>query len=83
MAEEIQKVVELINELINDDSTNRNIKDSLEEVIEILSGDEDATVKIHNALLELEEITESKSMESYTRSAIFNIISILESMNGS
>ena len=68
--DEIQDIVEVINEIIDDD------------VIQILLGDENVTVKIHNALQALEELSENKSMESFTRSAIFNIVSMLESLNG-
>jgi len=80
--DEIQDIVEVINEIIDDDTTNKNIKESLEDVIQILLGDENVTVKIHNALQALEELSENKSMESFTRSAIFNIVSMLESLNG-
>jgi len=77
---EIQEVVEVIVEIIDDDSTNKNIKESLSKVINILKQEEDLIVKIHNALQELEEITENKNMESFTRSSIFNVVSMLESL---
>jgi len=82
MDDEMLEVVEVISEIIKDDTTNKHIKESLSKVIGILKEQENISVKIHNALQKLEDITENKSMESFTRSAIFNVVSMLESING-
>ncbi len=77
---EIKEVVDVLGEIINDDATNKNVKESLSKVIGILKQKEERLVKVHNALQELEDIAENKNMESFTRSAIFNIVSMLESL---
>ncbi|MBI4150035.1 UPF0147 family protein [Candidatus Woesearchaeota archaeon] len=79
--EEIQQIIEAINELQGDNTVPKNIKIKLQTIAEILKGgDESVSIKVNKALDELEEISDDANIQSYTRTQIWNIVSLLESI---
>ena len=70
MEQELNEVIDAINELIQDESTHKSVKQHLTAVIEILLKSDDLSVRIHKAMLKLEEISENKNIESFTRSSV-------------
>jgi len=79
--DEIKQIIEAIAELQGDNSVPKNIKAKLQNVAAILKGDsEDTAVKVNKALDELEEISDDANIQSYTRTQIWNIVSLLESI---
>ena len=57
---------------------SKNIKERLSEVRTILHNDEESTIRINRALDKLEEIAEDTNIQSYTRTQIWNLASMLE-----
>ena len=79
--EEIDQIIEAIAELQGDNTVPKNIKAKLQNVATILKSDEANTaVKVNKALDELEEISDDANIQSYTRTQIWNIVSLLESI---
>ena len=75
----IQNVIDILCDLENDLGVPKNVKCSIQEIIGILRDeDEDAPVKVNKALNKLDEISDDHNMESYVRTQIWNIASILE-----
>jgi len=72
-------VVDVLKELTEDATLPRNVKERLEVAIEILEENIDPSLKINKVLHQLEEIVDDKNLQSYSRTQIFNIISLLES----
>jgi len=77
MSEKIQEIIFALNELKEDTTINRNIKEKIEKIISFL--EEDANLGIDKALHEIEEMMETNNIPSYTRTQIWNVVSLLES----
>ncbi len=77
--EVIDQVLFAIQELTEDSQTPRHVKEKLSVAVRVLSADSDLKIKLHKALNELESLADDSSMQSYTRTQIFNIVSLLES----
>jgi len=80
MDEQLQNIVDALEELANDNTVPRNIKSKVEGVITLLKEDngQDMSIKINKALSELDEISDDTNLQSYTRTQIWNIASMLE-----
>ncbi len=79
--DDIQQIINAIDELQNDNTVPKNVKTKLQNVTIILKGDEENTsIKVNKALDELEEISDDPNIQSYTRTQIWNIVSLLESI---
>ncbi|MBW2964406.1 UPF0147 family protein [Candidatus Woesearchaeota archaeon] len=80
MDERVQNIVEALEELFNDNTVPRNIKSKVEEVISCLKDQngEEMSIKINKALTVLDEISDDTNLQSYTRTQIWNIASMLE-----
>ena len=75
---ELGAVIRCMSELCEDPTLPKNIKDKLEFLMELLAQPIDFSLRISRALHELEELAEDKNLQSYTRTALFNLISSLE-----
>lgn len=76
----IKEVLEAIQELQEDATIPKNIKTKLEEISEMLKSDEDISIRINKALHELDEISDDTNIQPYARTQIWNIASMLESI---
>ena len=77
---ELQQVFFALCELEQDSSLPKNVKLTLENVKKFLNEDCELQMKISRALCEIEELTQKSNVQSYTRTQLFNIVSILESL---
>lgn len=76
---DLDQVLFAIQELSDDSSTPKHVRVKLSEAARVLSADFDVKIKVHRALNELECLADDVSVQSYTRTQIFNIVSLLES----
>lgn len=76
--EKFAGIIAELNELLGDASVPKNIKENIEKVIKTLNGDDDPSIKVSKALNELDEASNDINMQSYTRTQIWNIVSMLE-----
>ncbi len=75
----LEAVFNALNELQNDTTVPRNVKNKIDAIYEILRDESsDISIRINKVLQELEEITEDANMQAYTRTQIWNVISLLE-----
>lgn len=80
--EEIENVLEAIGELQADSSMPKNIKAKLELVTSLLKEKNgDKLIMINKALDELEELSNDSNVQPYTRTQLWNLISMLESIS--
>ena len=79
--EKLQFVIEALRELEADAQVSKNIKVRITNTIKTLEEVSELSIRISRALSELEEITEDTNMQSFTRTQLFNIVSMLEMMN--
>jgi uncharacterized protein (UPF0147 family) len=70
--------------IISDDTTTpRNIRRAAKEALNfLLSSDEGHAVRAAQAVHILEDISQDPNMPAYTRTRIWNVVSILENIKG-
>ncbi|PIN72797.1 hypothetical protein COV21_01025 [Candidatus Woesearchaeota archaeon CG10_big_fil_rev_8_21_14_0_10_45_5] len=78
--EKIAQVLELMKELENDSTVPRNVKAKIANAEKALSEDAELSLRVHKALNELDEISDDANMQPYTRTQVWNIVSVLESI---
>ena len=76
--ETIMQIVEALKELKEDSTVPKNIKTRIDSMIEMLKGDVEESIKVSKVMHEIEEITEDANIQPYTRTQIFNVVSLLE-----
>lgn len=75
------ETIENLQELENDSNIAKNIKIKIKNIINMLKEDTELSIKINKALNELDEISNEPNLEAYTRTQIWNVVSILEKIN--
>jgi uncharacterized protein (UPF0147 family) len=76
--EKITEIIEALKELSTDSSVPKNVKSKLTEIIGFLNKDEDLSIRINKALNLLDEISDDNNIQTYSRTQIWNIVSMLE-----
>ncbi len=77
--ENLNELIVLIDELTEDRSLPRNVKDQLKNIKEILSDDSrEKNISLNQAKEILAEISEDQNLQTFSRTQIWNISSILE-----
>lgn len=76
-----ENVIPLIEQIVNDRSVPRNIRTKCQESIEILKDEkQDIAIRINTVISNMDEISNDPNIPMYTRTQVWNIVSILESM---
>jgi len=78
MSDNIQQVLLALQELAEDSSTPKNVKEKIAVTIKVLNTDAEISIKVSKALHELEYLAEDSNVQPYTRTQLFNIVSLLE-----
>lgn len=76
-----EEIIPLIEQIVNDRTVPRNIRARSEESIKILKDEkQDVAIKINTVISYMDEISNDPNIPMYTRTQVWNIVSILESM---
>jgi uncharacterized protein (UPF0147 family) len=78
MSELIKDIIDELEMLKGDSSTPKNVKEKVNEIIEILKDKSDKSMQVNKALHELDNIADDINLQPYTRTQIWNIVSLLE-----
>jgi len=79
--ERILEIIKAMEELREDSTVPRNVKTKLEASIGVLKNEgNEMRLRIDKVLQELDEVANDTNAQSYTRSQIWNIVSMLESV---
>lgn len=77
----VAEILEVIQDLTEDNTVPKNIKDKLNEISSMLKAeDEEISLKVNKALHELDDIAADSNMQPYTRTQLLGIASALESV---
>ena len=71
-------VLEALQELQEDSTTPKNVKIKLDNIISLLKKNSEDPLIINRSLDELDQLTSDFNLESFTRTQIYNIISLME-----
>ncbi len=81
MEEDFNPVVSMLKQVSEDRSVPNNIKRECKECIDILEDEEEEiSVKINSCTSKLDEVSNDANIPMYTRTQIWNIVSMLESV---
>ena len=75
---EIDNVINSLNEIHADVTVPRNVRTKVEAIITTLREDTELSIKINKTLNELDGIANDVNLQSYTRTQIWNVMSLLE-----
>lgn len=77
---ELDAVVTSLSEIKEDVSVPRNVRTKIESVLSTLKEDIELSIRINKTLSELDEISNDVNLQPYTRTQIWNAISLLEKL---
>ncbi len=77
---EIKPIIEILEELKTDTSVPRNVKEKIKNTIGALKENSEIKLRINKALHELDEIADDVNLQPYTRTQIWNVVSLLEKL---
>lgn len=78
--EKLNQIVKAIDEIIEDYTVPKNVKRNLENAKNALLTEDEVSIRVNKALNELDELSEDTNMQSYTRTQVWNIVSMLETI---
>ena len=80
--ENLNELIELINELTEDNSVPRNVKDKLKSINDILTDNSrEKNISINEAKDILAELSEDQNLQTFSRTQIWNISNMLEEIS--
>ena len=77
---DMKPVIDLLEQILNDRTGPKNIRKAAEDSKNVLNTKDSDEVRISTAIHILDEITNDPNMPMYTRTKIWNAVSILEEM---
>tara|TARA_B100001971_G_C18206700_1_gene548084 strand:- start:1205 stop:1483 length:279 start_codon:yes stop_codon:yes gene_type:complete len=80
--ESIGEVTENIDMLLEEPSMPKNLKAKLETIKETFSQENEISITTNKALAELDDIANNPTLDQHIRTQIWNIVSLLEKVNG-
>ncbi len=76
-----ENIIPLIQQIANDRTVPRNIRTKCEDSIKTLQNErEDLPIRINTVISTLDDISNDPNIPIYTRTQVWNIVSILESI---
>jgi len=72
-------IIEALEELGTDNTVPKNVKLKLTGIVDVLKNTtEDRSIRINKALNLLDEVSDDHNIQSYSRTQIWNLVSLLE-----
>ncbi len=78
---DIETINKLLDEINDDRTVPRNIRNMITEAKNNLNGKQDIAVRINTAISILDEVANDSNIPTYTRTQVWNVVSMLEVMN--
>ena len=78
---DMETITKLLEEVNEDRTVPRNIRNMIDEAKSNLNGKQELAVRINSAISILDEVSNDSNIPTYTRTQIWNIVSMLEVMN--
>ncbi|HLD38944.1 MAG TPA: UPF0147 family protein [archaeon] len=78
---DMEIISKLLDEINDDRTVPRNIRNMVQEAKDNLNGKQELAVRINAAISLLDEVSNDTNIPTYTRTQIWNIVSMLEVMN--
>ena len=79
--DEIGNVIKVLNDLKEDKSVPKNVRAKIEGAIKIIDEKAEMHITVSRVLSELEEIADDVNLQSYTRTQVWDAISLMEKIS--
>ena len=77
---EVDMVIGSLNEIHEDVTVPRNVRSKIESVTTCLKEGTELSIRVSKALNELDEVATDINLQAYTRTQIWNVMSLLEKL---
>jgi uncharacterized protein (UPF0147 family) len=77
----LQEIFDYFKELGQDNTVPRNVKNKLNDIVRMLNGVEEFSIKVNKAIDELDEICNDGNLQPYTRTQLWNVLTMLNSVD--
>jgi uncharacterized protein (UPF0147 family) len=78
---ELTGIVGHLNEVQEDSTVPKNVRTKIQQIIVTLQDKTEVSIKVNKAIDVLDEISNDVNLHSYTRTQLWNAISVLEKLN--
>jgi len=76
----LKKVTRMLEELSDDVTVPKNVKLKIQKVISTLKEEKEISIKVNEAMSEIDDLADDGNLQAYTRTQIWNIVSALENI---
>ena len=80
MDEKLALIIQSLRELEEDTQVPKHVKIRIANTIKTLDQTSELSIRVSRALSELEELSDDVNMQAFTRTQLFNIVSMLEAI---
>ena len=77
---EVDAIINSLNEIHSDATVPRNVRVKVESIVNTLKEGLELSIKVNKSLNELDEIANDINLKSYTRTQVWNVMSLLEKL---
>lgn len=77
----VDEIISMLKEISEDQNASKNLKSKVNSIINILSAEEELSLKLNKASHELDELASNNDIDSYTRTQLLGVVSALETVD--
>jgi uncharacterized protein (UPF0147 family) len=74
----LTEAIDALHNLESDESIPKNVRAKIQQIIKTLESNTEVSIKVNKTLHELDEIAEDINLQTFIRTQIWNVSSILE-----
>jgi len=78
--DELKGIIDFLKELDEDSTVPRNVKTKIDSILTILKGEDEVNIKVNRAIDELDDVCNDGNLQTYTRTQLWNVVSMLENI---
>lgn len=80
MSDGLDDIIDLLNNLKQDSGVPKNVKTKINQIIDILIGDDDESIMVDKVMHIFEGLNDDSNIDTFTRTQLWNIVSMLEAL---
>ena len=80
MSESIHEIIDILQEISEDECVSNGVREKILKNINMMHEEADISVKANKVLNELEELLENSGLDTYIRTQIWSVTSLLETL---
>ncbi len=74
----LQSIMSALSDLEEDTTVPKNVKERVQRIKLVLNEEIDVSIRVDKAIQELDTIADDVNLQSYTRTQIWSVVSLLE-----